>query len=58
MLVGFSGGSDSKAYACNAGDLGSIRGLGRRKWQLTLVLWPGKFHGWRSLLGYSPGNQT
>ena len=28
-LLGFSGGSDSKESACNAGDLGSIRGLGR-----------------------------
>ena len=26
---GFPGGSDSKASACNAGDLGSILGLGR-----------------------------
>ena len=26
---GFSGGSDSKESACNAGDLGSIAGLGR-----------------------------
>ena len=25
-----------------------------RKWQLTLVLLPGKFHGLRSLIGYSP----
>ena len=27
--VGFSGGSDSKESACNAGDLASISGLGR-----------------------------
>ena len=26
----------------------------RRKWQSTPVLLPGKFHGWRSLVGYSP----
>ena len=26
----------------------------RRKWQLTLVFLPGKFHGQRSLVGYSP----
>ena len=26
---GFPGGSDSKASVCNAGDLGSIPGLGR-----------------------------
>ena len=29
MLPGFPGGSDSKASACNAGDLGLIPGLGR-----------------------------
>ena len=26
----------------------------RRKWQPTPVLLPGKFHGWRSLVSYSP----
>ena len=26
----------------------------RRKWQSTPALLPGKFHGWRSLIGYSP----
>ena len=26
----------------------------RRKWQLTPVFLPGKSHGWRSLMGYSP----
>ena len=36
-----------------------IRSLGgkilwRRKWQPTLVLSPGKFHGQGSLVGYSP----
>ena len=52
------GGSDGKASACNAGDPGSIPGLGRS---------PGEgngsplqysclenFHGLRSLVGYSP----
>ena len=29
LLPGFPGGSDSKASACNAGDLGLIPGLGR-----------------------------
>ena len=29
MLCGFPGGSDGKESACNAGDLGSIPGLGR-----------------------------
>ena len=54
----FPGGSDSKASACNAGDPGSIPGLGRS---------PGEENGnllqysclknpieWRSLVGYSP----
>ena len=53
----FPGGSDGKASACNAGDLGSITGLGRpwrRKWQSTPALLPGKSHGRRSLIGYSP----
>ena len=29
VFLGFPGGSDSKESACNAGDLGSIPGLGR-----------------------------
>ena len=29
LLMGFPGGSDGKESACNAGDLGSITGLGR-----------------------------
>ena len=29
----------------------------RRQWQPTPVLLPGKSHGWRSLLGYSPWGQ-
>ena len=40
------GGSDSKGSACNAGDLGSIPGLGRspggRAWQPTPVFLPGE----------------
>ena len=53
---GFPGGSDGKESACNAGDLGLIPGSGRskRKWQPTLVFWPGKPHGQRGLAGYSP----
>ena len=27
---------------------------GRRKWHPTPILLPGEFHGWRSLVGYSP----
>ena len=29
VFFSFRGGSDSKEFACNAGDLGSIPGLGR-----------------------------
>ena len=56
--IAFLSGSDGKTSACNAGDLGSIPGSGRfpcrRKCQTTTVLLPGKFHEWRSLVGYSP----
>ena len=59
-LKGFPSGSEGKAFACNAGDLGLIPGFGkiswRRKWQLTPVLLSGKFHRWRSLVGYSPSD--
>ena len=52
------GGSEVKASACNAGDLGLIPGSGgfpwRRKWQPTPVFLPGEFDGQRSLVGYSP----
>ena len=46
------------ANAGDTGDMGSIPGSGRsptrRKWQLTPVFLPGKFHGQRSPVGYSP----
>ena len=45
-----------KTSVCNAGDLGLIPGREdpwRRQWQPTAVLLPRKFHGWRSLMGYS-----
>ena len=58
IRYGFPGGSDGKESACNAGDLGSISGLGRS---------PGGEHGsphqysclenphrQKSLVGYSP----
>ena len=78
-LVGFPGGSEVKASACNVGDLGSITGSGRspedingnplqysclgnpmedypwrRKWKPTPVFLPGKSHGRRTLVAYSP----
>ena len=58
LYRGFPGGSEVKASACNAGDLGSIPVLGRfpwrRKWQPTPVFLLGESHGWRNLVGYSP----
>ena len=58
IIEGFPGGSNVKASACNAGDLGSIPGSGRfpwrRKWQPTPVFLPGESHGRRSLVSYSP----
>ena len=55
VSVGFPGGSDGKVSVCNAGDLGSIPGLGRspREGNGSPFL-PGKSHGWWSLVGYCP----
>ena len=53
--MGFPGGSDGKESACDAGDPGSVPGLGRSPGgQPTSVFLPGEFHGQRSLEGYSP----
>ena len=42
-------GSADKESTCNAGDLGSVPGVGkipwRTEWLPTLVFWPGEFHG-------------
>ena len=58
MLLGLPGGSDGKESACNAGDLGSIPGLGRdpggghgNPLQYSGLENP---HGQRSLVGYNP----
>ena len=54
--MGFPGGSDSKESACNAGNLGSIPGLGRspeKEMATHPVFLPGESHGQRSLVGYS-----
>ena len=58
VFLGFLGGSDGKAFACNVGDLGSIPGLGRSPWgghgnplQFSCLENP---HGQRSLAIYSP----
>ena len=54
----FPGGSDGKASAYNAGDPGSIPGLGRSPGEGNgnplQYSCPEKSHGWRSLVGYNP----
>ena len=57
--MGFPDGSDGKESACPEGGPGSIPGLGRSPrevsgYSLHPVFLPGKFHGQRSLVGYSP----
>ena len=51
-------GEESPADAGDARDVGLISGSGRspgaRKWHPTPIFLPGKFHGQRSLAGYSP----
>ena len=55
LLVDFPGGSDGKASVYNAGDLGSIPGLGSSPGEGNgnplQYPWPGKSHGQRSLVG-------
>ena len=54
--MGFPGGSDGKESTCNAGDLGSVPGLGRlldKRRLPTPVFWPREFHGQSSLRVYS-----
>ena len=63
-MKGFPGGSGSKAFSWNVGDLGSIPGSWRypgegngnpiQYSQSTPVCLPGKSHGQRSLVGCSP----
>ena len=53
--VGFPGGSEGKEFT-SSGDLGSIPGLGRSPEEgmvtnFSILAW--KFHGQRSLVGYS-----
>ena len=56
----FPGDSDGKVGTVSAygvGDLVNpwVRKISwRRKWQPTPVFLPGKSHGWRNLVGYSP----
>ena len=55
---GLLGGSAGKEFACQCRRHGFEPWLGnipwRRKWQPTLVFFPGKSHGQRGLVGYSP----
>ena len=58
VFMGFPGGSDGKESACNAGDLGSIPGLGRspgrRHGKLPQYSCLQNPHGQRSLAVHSP----
>ena len=63
--LGFPGGTVIKnlpAKAGDTGDAGLISGSGRSpgvgKWQHSPVFLPRKFHGQRSLSGYSPWDHT
>ena len=62
VFLGFPGGSAGKESACNAGDLGSIPGLGRSSWrreQLSIpVFWPGEFQGLYSPWGHKESDTT
>ena len=58
-LLGLPRWLSGKEYVNDAGDVGSIPGLGlktpwKQKSRLIPVFLPGKFHGQRSLAGYSP----
>ena len=57
-VKGFPGGSGVKNPPASAGDVGSIprsgRSPGEGNWEPTPVFLPGKSHGQRSLVGYSP----
>ena len=58
-LLGFPGVSEVKESVSNVGDSGSSPGLrrspgGGRALQPTPVFLPGKSHGQKSLVGYSP----
>ena len=56
--LGFPGGSEAKASACNAGDLGSIPGSGSSPGEGNgdplQCSHLGESYGRRSLVGYSP----
>ena len=63
FVMGFLCGSAGKESACNAGDLGSIPGLGRSPGEVrerlpTSVFWPGEFHGLYSPWGHKESDVT
>ena len=62
IQTSFPGGSGDKSICLQCGRHGFNPWVGkipwRSKWQPTPVLLPGKFHGWRSLVGYSPWGHT
>ena len=62
VFLGFPGGSAGKEYACNAGDLGLIPGLGRSPGEgnglPTPVFWPGEIHGLYSPRGHKESGMT
>ena len=66
VCLGFPGGLISKESACNAGDLGSIPGLGRSLGKIpwrrdrlpTPVFWPEEFRGLYSPWGHTESDTT
>ena len=58
LLGNFPGDSDGKTVCLQCWRPGFNPWVGkihwRRKWQRTPALLPGKFHGWRNLIGYYP----
>ena len=59
--TGFPSGSTGKECACNAGDPGSIPGLGKIPWRrerLPPIFWPGEFHGLYSPWGRKESDTT
>ena len=55
-FLGFTCGSAGKESDCNAGDLGSIPGLGRSPGEENF--WPGDFHGQYSPRGCKESDMT
>ena len=60
--LGFPGSSNDKVSACNAGDLGSIPGVGRSLEEgnglPTPVFWPGGLHGLYNPWGHKEADTT